>query len=208
LAAFVDDGASGRFQDFLVSPVRRWQLVLGYLTASFIVAVVMSLVILVASQLYLLILGQPVMSASNFASCVGAVVLWAAAFCAFSSLMVTFLHSNGAFGAFSSTFGVLLGFLAGAYMPPGVVPARFANVLNALPFAQAGMLIRVPFTEKALTGLTAGSPAARTEVENVFGMHLAIGSHTVSTGIAVGSLAAMAVVFFVLGILRIRQRIR
>ena len=36
-STFVEDGASGRFRDFLVSPISRGQLVLGYLLSSFVI---------------------------------------------------------------------------------------------------------------------------------------------------------------------------
>ncbi len=54
LAVFVDDRASGRFGDFLVSPIRRVELILGYLLSSFLISLAMTLVILVVGQVYLL----------------------------------------------------------------------------------------------------------------------------------------------------------
>ena len=42
-AVLVDDDQSGRFRDFLVAPLRRGQLVLGYLLSAVVVAVILSL---------------------------------------------------------------------------------------------------------------------------------------------------------------------
>ena len=46
MGVFVDDRVSGRFRDFRVAPLKRWQLILGYLGAAFVVAVLMATIIL------------------------------------------------------------------------------------------------------------------------------------------------------------------
>ncbi len=50
LAVFVDDRASGRFCDFLVSPIRRLELILGYLLSSLVISLTMTLVTLVVGR--------------------------------------------------------------------------------------------------------------------------------------------------------------
>lgn len=64
LSVFVEDASSGRFKDFLVSPIRRSSLILGYMISSFIVALVMTLVVVAVSQGYTAIRGNAAMSPS------------------------------------------------------------------------------------------------------------------------------------------------
>ena len=60
----VDDDQSGRFRDFLVAPLRRGQLVLGYLLSAVAVAVILSLLVFVISLLYLGLVRETWLSAA------------------------------------------------------------------------------------------------------------------------------------------------
>lgn len=208
LAVFVEDRTSGRFSDFMVSPLRRWQLVLGYLGSTLVVSVVMTVVIVVVGQIFLLSQGNPVISAANLGKLLGYVVLSSAAFAALSAFAVSFLRSVGAFSALSTVVGTLTGFLAGAYIPMGALPAGVVSFLNALPFAQSAMLIRRPFTASALTEIAGGQPEAVARISEIYGLTGSVGSTEVTTGLAVGTLLAMVVVFSLLSAWQLNRRIR
>ncbi|MEN2740679.1 ABC transporter permease [Microbacterium sp. X-17] len=208
LAVFVDDRASGRFSDFIVSPIRRWQLILGYLAASFIVSVVMSIVILIVGQLYLVTQGDPLLSVGELAQVLGYIALSSAAFAALASFAVTFLTSAGAFAALSTVVGTLIGFLAGAYIPAGTLPAGVVNVMNALPFAQSAMLIRQPYTAGALDAVAGGQPQAVSAMSEFYGITASVGGTEITVGIAVTVLVGVLVVFAALGTWRLSRTIR
>lgn len=208
LTVFVDDSASGRFKDFLVSPVRRWELVVGYLAASFIVAFVMSMIVVAAGQLFLLTQGQATMSPSDWLRTTGCIALSAAAFSAISSFVVTFLNSSGGFSALSTVVGTLIGFLAGAYIPPGTLPTAVVNIMNSLPFAHSAMLFRGPMVGEAVMQLADGSEVAQSAIDEFYGVTIAIGELTITPLMAAVALAAVALVFTLLGIMRIRRKIR
>lgn len=208
LTVFVDDSASGRFKDFLVSPVRRWELVVGYLAASFIIAFVMSMIVVAAGQLFLLTQGQATMSSSDWLRTTGYIALSAAAFSAISSFVVTFLNSSGGFSALSTVVGTLIGFLAGAYIPPGALPTAVVNIMNSLPFAQSAMLLRGPIVGDAAIQLADGSEVAQSAIDEFYGVTIAIGELTITPLMATLALAAVALVFTLLGIMRIRRKIR
>src|SRR5699024_9551512 len=53
LSVLVEDGETGRFRDFLVSPTRQRSLVLGYLLSAISVALIMSAIVIAVSVLYL-----------------------------------------------------------------------------------------------------------------------------------------------------------
>ena len=208
LSVFVEDSSSGRFKDFLVSPIRRSSLIIGYMVSSFVVAFFMTLMVVVISQSYSAIRGSALLSPSEFLLTVGYVALSAAAFSALSGFVVTFLKSNGAFAAFSTIVGTMIGFLAGAYIPAGVLPSGVVNVMNALPFAQSAMLLRQPFTAQSLDALTQGQPEAKTMLSDFYGITISIGDFAVTNWIAVVALGLFFLVFTVLASLRLAGRIR
>lgn len=208
LTVFVDDRASGRFSDFLVSPIRRVELILGYLLSSFLISLTMTLVILVVGQVYLLTQGSPMMTVSEAAQTLGYVALSSVAFAALSSFVVTFLRSSGAFAALSTVVGTVIGFLAGAYIPAGTLPDAIVNGINALPFAQSAMLIRTPMTAQALSALAGDEGQAVDAVKAFYGITAHVGEFDVTSGFAVAVLVAVFVVFAALGARQLARRIR
>ncbi|GIT78805.1 ABC transporter permease [Leifsonia sp. LS1] len=210
LSTFVDDKATDRFRDFLVSPVRRSHLIFGYFLSSFIVSVLMTVVIVVVGQLFLFTQGHPILSPDRLVQVVGFAMLSSAAYAAVSSFIVTFLRTSGAFAALSTVVGTIIGFLAGAYIPVGTLPSGVVTTLNALPFAQSAMLLRGPYTDQAIASLAEGAHAETVSdtIRAFYGVTASIGNFTVTTGFAVGILCAVLVVFSVLGGARLARGIR
>ena len=208
LSQLVEDASSGRFRDFLVSPVRRIELIFGYLLSSFMISVLISLITVIAGQLYLAIIGAPVMTPPQIATALGYVALSSAAFVAMSAFLVTFMRSASAFTAVATIVGTLIGFLAGAYIPPGVLPSAVSNVVQALPFSQSAQLIRQPLTHEALVRMTGGDAKAESTISTFYGMTAKVGDVTITNGWALAELAAVLLVFLALGAWRIGRRIR
>lgn len=208
LSALVDDRQSGRFADFLVSPIRRGHLVLGYLIAAMVVALVMSGVVLVLSLAYLGLVDDVWLAGPQLLRIVGILVLCCAGFTALSSLAASFVRTSGAFSALATVIGTALGFIAGAYIPVGSLPSAVATTINTLPFAQAAMLLRRPFTTATLDTLTGGVPEAADSLREFYGVDLFVGDALVPAWIALAVLAAMAIGFTALSAGRIRSLIR
>jgi multidrug/hemolysin transport system permease protein len=208
LAVLVDDDQSGRFKDFLVAPIRRSQLVLGYLLSAVVVAVLLSVVVLAISILYLGLLRGVWLSVPAIARSLAIVVLSCVAFTSLSALIVSFVRTNGAFSGLATIVGTILGFIAAAYIPIGVFPAGVASVVAALPFAQAGMLLRREFSDETLAQMTAGVPQASDALRGVYGLDLTIGDWHVEGWFVIAMLVAVAVACTALSARLTRRRIR
>jgi len=208
LSTFVEDGATGRFRDFLVSPIRRGQLVLGYLLAAFAIGVVMSLIVLAIAAAYLWAFSGVVLSVGALLRSVGWIVLSAAAFAALWSFVISFVRTTGAFAALSTIIGTVSGFVAGAYIAVGLFPDAVRNAVSALPFAQSAMLLRRELTAATVSDLVGGSDEAAAQLDAFYGITLSVGDWEVPVGAAAGILAGIAVLFALLAAARIRRRIR
>lgn len=207
LSVLVDDDQSGRFRDFLVAPLRRGQLVLGYLLSAVLVAVLLSILVLAISILYLGVVRGSWMSVPAVLRSLAIVVLACVSFTALSALIVSFVRTNGAFSGLATIVGTILGFVAAAYIPIGVFPAGVASVVAALPFAQAGMLLRREFADDTLAQMTAGVPEASEPLRAVYGLDLTIGDWAVPSWFVVTVLAVVAVVCTALSARLMRRRI-
>lgn len=209
LSVIVEDRQTGRFADFLVSPVRRFQLVLGYLLSAVAVAVVMSFAILAISVLYLGLVDQLWLDPARIGVAAGVLLLLCVAFTALAAFVVSFVRTSGAFSALATIVGTAMGFVAGAYIPVGQLPDAVADVINALPFGQGAMLLRRQFTDASLPSMTAGQPAPAVDaIRTFFGIDIAVGDVAVAGWFAVVALAVVAVLFTGLAATRIRSLIR
>jgi len=208
LSVFMDDAGSNRFRDFLVSPIKRGQLVLGYLLAAFTVGVVMSVLVLTIGLVYLRFVSGVVPGVPDIASALGWVLLSTGAFTAMWALVVSFLRTNGAFSAVSTIVGTAVGFVAGAYIPLGLIPAAVRSTLSALPFAQSTMLLRQSLAADSLSTLLRSNVSATGALNKFYGIDLTVAGSAVPTWYAIGLLALVAIVFTALSAVRVRGRIR
>jgi multidrug/hemolysin transport system permease protein len=207
LGVFVDDAASGRFRDFLVSPLRRWQLVLGYLLSTVVIALIMTTLVLVVSLGYLFFVDGVAIGIPEIGRTLGWITLACVAFAALWALIASFLRSTGAFAALSTVVGTIIGFLAGAFIAVGLFPEGVLNVVNALPFAQSAMLLRREFTAETLSTLVGGRQEAIDALRTYYGVTAFIGDWEVSVPFVLAVLVILTIAFTALAAWRIRARI-
>lgn len=207
LGVFVEDAATGRFRDFLVSPIRPGQLVLGYFGAALIIAVTITFTILTVSLVYLALAAGVMLPVDAVARAAGIIVLTAAAFAAVSAFGTSFVASPGAYSALSTIVGTTLGFLTGAYIPVGSFPTAVQAVISCLPFAQASMLMRQEFAAGTLDALASTDPGSRELLREYFGMEASIGGWVITAPFVMASLVALMVLFAWLGAVRIRRQV-
>ena len=209
LGVFVADRESGRFTDFAVSPVPRWKVVMSYLLATASIAAIITTIVYLAAQIYLITQGAPVPTFEVLIQTVGRYLLIAFSFAALSSLVITFIKSNAAFTSLSVIVGTGIGFMAGIYVPLGIMSASVANVLNALPFAQAAVLLREPFVTVPLERVGEGQPAQVVEqLAETYGLQAIIDGHVLSSSTIAVLLAAIGIVALTLATVQISRKLK
>ena len=200
LNSFVDDRMTGRFSDYLVTPVKRWQLGVSYVVVTVIVAFVISMMFLVSSQLWALGFGQATMSWAQVGTALWTTALACLIFSAFNIFIVTLLGSQGAFNGYAITMGTAIGFLAYCYVPPSGLSTPVNNVLGVLPFAETASLIRdpvmAPATDRILS-MYGGDvyDQARSAVQSDLGVTLTVSGHLMPEWLIVVILFALFVIF-------------
>lgn len=137
----VQDKVSGARKDMLITPVRRSVLAYGYYLASAISTLIICLVAMVASLIYIAIIGW-------FISFTDVLLLLADIFLlvmfgtALSSVINYFLSSQGHISAVGSIVSSCYGFICGAYMPLASFSSGLRSVLMFLPGTYGTSLIR------------------------------------------------------------------
>lgn len=207
LNVVVEDTATGRFRDFMVSPIRRWQLVLGYLLATVVVALTMSVIVLGVSLAYLAIVDGVTIDPGPLLVALTWVGLSSVTFAALWAFVVSFVRTTAAYSALATVVGTVIGFLAGAFIAVGLFPAAVRDVVNALPFAQSAMLVRQELTDETLRALVGDEVAAIAPISEFYGITTVIGATVIPVPIVVALMAFVAIVFTALAVWRIRSRL-
>lgn len=207
LGVFVEDAATGRFRDFMVSPIRREQLVLGYLLATVAVALIMTTIVLGVSLAYLFFVDGVVIGLPEILRTMGWIVLSCVAFAAIWAFVASFVRTTGAFSGLATVVGTVIGFLAGAFIAVGLFPEIVRNIVNALPFAQSAMLMRTELTADTLSTLVGGQQEAIDALSAYYGITAFVGDWEVTIPVVIAILVGCAVVFTILAAWRIRARI-
>jgi len=191
LGQYVEDRETARWRDFLVTPLPRWTIVAGYLTAGAIVSVIMTTVVYALGTAYCLAQGAPP-AVRDVLIAWAWLVLCSFGFTALMGFIVSLLRTRAAFTGVSIIVGVTFGFFSGTYVTTGALPATAAKVLNCLPFAQASALVRAPYTSQVIAALP---EPVRDVTAQQMGIKLWIGQTAVTAPLAAGILATMVVVF-------------
>jgi multidrug/hemolysin transport system permease protein len=210
LNTFVLDRETGRFSDYLVSPVRRWQLAIGYILSTWVVSVVISSALMLLGPLWALIQGQTVMGPLDILKAIGAIALSALVFASLNTLVATFITSWAAFGGYAIAMGASIGFLAFCYVPPVSLSQTVNTVLGLMVFAQGAALIRQPIMGPAIAKLMEVVPPDRlveadSGIKTSLAVTLDIGSHTLPSGLIVAVLLAWAVLLTALSSWRLSR---
>jgi len=214
LTGFVEDRVSGRFADYLVAPVKRWQLALSYILATWLVSFVLSVILLFIGQAWALGHDQPLMSVTQDLNCVFGILLGSMVFSAFNTFIVTYTTTQGGFGGYSIIMGTAMGFLSFSYVPPANLSDTINTALSAMPFAQVAAIIRKPATEPAISRLMEAIPEgqirddAHAEIVHAFGIQLKVQEYVLSLGFMVALIVGVTVVLALLGAWRMRRAIR
>ncbi|MDR0974239.1 MAG: ABC transporter permease [Ruminococcus sp.] len=168
---------TGAGKDFLTSPVKREKTVLSYIIGSAVCSGIMTLIALILSQGYILILGGEIPSAQSFGMIFITLILSVLCGNAFVYFLSTFIKTPSAFTAFSTVLGTLIGFIMGIYIPIGQLPEGVGWVIKCFPMSHAASMYKI-----AIIGdeLSAAFPDEnmRTEIYRIFGVTFTYGDFT------------------------------
>ncbi|MDR1214892.1 MAG: ABC transporter permease [Propionibacteriaceae bacterium] len=213
LASFVEDRVSYRFNEYLVSPVRRWHLAVSYVLSSFTVCVVVAWIALALAPLWAWLADQPMMSGLQFLSALGGSALACLTFSALNVCVVTYLGSQGSFSGYTIGLGVASGFLSFCYVPPQFLTESVNNVVSCLPFAHAAVLVRQAVMTPSLDALVEPLPAglrdqAREILMDNTAIRVEVAGQPLGTSTIVVILLVLALVFMALASFRMNRVIR
>ena len=142
LQTVVNDRENNVDRDILATPIKRWQIVLSYFSASGLSAILMNGIILTAGLIILGISGDLHMGVSDIASVYAVMILGCLSSTALFMMIIPFFKTSSACGAFFGILSAVSGFVIGAYIPVSQFSDRVQTVCNIFPASHVTILLR------------------------------------------------------------------
>ena len=205
LQTMVEDRTGGRDRDLLVTPMGARSIALGYVLSTFVVGLLMGAITLSICLVYLVVTGCPL----SIEGVLVTVVLLVPSTLSASIVMfaiVSFIKSTGAFSGLFTVVSVMVGFLAGIYMPMGTMPTAMQVVGTLVPASHMAALFRDNLAQDALEQTFMGaSPDVVSQFRYDMGFDLHLGDFAFDGSTMILYVMAVTIVSFVLATVRIRR---
>jgi len=208
LGIMIQDRITGAVRDFTVSPMKRYEIVGGYVLSTFIISTTLSLLSLGLAEAYIVSGGGPLLTGIQFASIIGVLLLSVLSASAVMLVVALFLHSNNAYSAVSTVVGTLIGFIVGAFIPLGFLPSAVASFTKIIPATHSASLFRQIFMEKPMESMAGMPPEEILDFEFKMGIKLGFGGEPISPEISIMILAGVCVLFYFIAIVIMSKKQR
>lgn len=135
LGNIVTDFEYNIIDSFVVTPVKRYKIILGYYFASLIITLILSFIVWIIAALVIGFVTGIFIKAAIFIKISLLIALFVFISTSFMILLATLVKSVNAFGAVSGIFGSFIGFVSGIYMPiSSSSPAFLRGIASIFPF--------------------------------------------------------------------------
>lgn len=193
----VRDRESKIDKDFLAAPISNAKRVAGYLSGTFMIGLIMTSFTLLVGQLYFYFSDYVMFTMTEFLMIFGIMLLSVLSSTAMMYMIVEMFRSPMAYETVVSIISTLIGFLAGIYIPLGVLP-RFVQYIGILfPVTHGASLLRQVMMRGEIAIAFNGAPAeALHEFEVLMGNVFVFGDTEVTPWMSVGYLLLMTLVFY------------
>lgn len=202
LGTMVQDRENGVLSDFLVTPVSRGRILLGYAAAAFFIGVVMSLLTYGLAALYLVAKGltaSTLFAPDRLVRVVLAILATSFSNTAMLLFLCCLFRSGRAYSAAGTVIGTLSGFLTGVYLPIGQLPEAVQVLIKLFPTSHGAALLRQEMMAVQMDAVFLDAPEAlRVEVEQMLGVRYFIGSNALPQWANWAYLLGAGVLFFLL----------
>lgn len=203
----VEDQSSKIIKDFLASPIKRSDLVGGYIVSSFAIGVLMSIITFVLAEVYIVAGGGELLPLLSMLKVFALILLSVLSGSALVLFMVSFFRSQNAFATASTIIGTLIGFLTGIYVPIGSLPSAMQWVIKIFPVSHAGVLLRQVFMARPMAISFADAPAeAVSSFNQQMGVTFTFGKTVLGMSGSILILIATAIVFYALAIWNVSRK--
>ncbi|MCF7929928.1 MAG: ABC transporter permease [Acholeplasmataceae bacterium] len=170
----ISDLTYRKLDGFLVTPVKRYKIILSYYIASIIVTAVLSLFMWLLTYLYVGIASGYWYTPKTFINTSLLIIFYTFISTSLMIFLTTMIKSINAFGGLSGVLGTFIGFTSGIYIPLFVLGKSMTYVASLIPFTHMAIVLKGVLLEKPYEILAQTIPA-----ETMAGIKIAFGSQEI-----------------------------
>ncbi|MGB4589086.1 MAG: ABC transporter permease [Clostridiaceae bacterium] len=157
LTAMLVDKEKGTYEDLIVTPLSRLQIIGGYVLSTFLVSLILSAITLLATEAYLFSLGGALLSLGALVDLLFKVILNTLITTLILFCVSLFFKNLSAYSLFNSILGTVIGFLTGTLIPIGELSNVFQKVVLIFPFSHSAAMFRKILMEGSIKTVFAGA---------------------------------------------------
>ena len=166
----INDLVQRKLDGFLVTPVKRFKVILSYYISSIIVTAVLSLLMWYLTVLYVGISSGYWYSIEAILKASGLVIFFTFISSTLMIYLTTLIKSMNAFGALSGILGTFIGFTSGIYIPLFVLGKTMTYVASVIPFTHMAIILKNVLLEGPYEILAQTiPPSSMADIESAFG---------------------------------------
>jgi multidrug/hemolysin transport system permease protein len=166
----INDLVQRKLDGFLVTPVKRFKVILSYYISSIIVTAVLSLLMWYLTVLYVGISSGYWYSVEAILKASGLVIFFTFISSTLMIYLTTLIKSMNAFGALSGILGTFIGFTSGIYIPLFVLGKTMTYVASVIPFTHMAIILKNVLLEGPYEILAQTIPESNMiQIETAFG---------------------------------------
>lgn len=206
LWVYVEDRKRKLYRDFYTAPVARWKITGGYLISSFLIGIIMTCALLVATQIYLVAVGGEIFSFSQILAILGVIIISTFSGAGFVLFIVSLFPSNNAYTCCSLVIGTLVGFLTSNYVPIGMLPSSIQSFIKFTPIAHTSALLRQIICMKPMEEILSKFPGDSSNFTQFMGIEFQFGEYLAESWLHIAVLIGSGLLFYTLAILAITRK--
>lgn len=152
VSLMIRDKESNVYTDFMISPISKSKIMLGYFFSTFLISLLITLVVIVVAEIYLVVLSKgEFLTLPQFGLLFVVSILTVFCSSAFMFFVASFFRRIDTFSTVTAVIGPLIGFLTGCYVPIGSLPEGVQKVVEYFPLTSGIVLIRRILTENVFS---------------------------------------------------------
>ncbi len=210
LAAFglsIQDRETKVAADFLTAPISRAKIQFSYVINAFIIGLAFSFVALIISEIFIVATGGSLLSLEAALKVIGLLILTVLLASAMNMLFVLFTNTLSAFSTLSTIIGTLIGFLAGVYVPIGVLPTFAQNLIMVFPISHSSLLLRDAFMADSLNKVFAGVPLEYIEQYKItYGVLYEMNGSILPTSTSLAVILGSIIIFTIVSVIIFKKK--
>lgn len=199
----ISDKHNHALEDFYISPLKKSRVATGYLGSAYIVGVVMSLIVLLFGEGYILLNGGSLLSPLAFIKVIGILLLSTLINVIMLYLIISFVSTNSAFMSVSTLIGTVIGFLTGVYIPIVSLSDNVQLIVKFFPPAQISTLLRQVMMEDSMNQGFNGIPVETVQkFKETLGVYFIFDGSKVTIPMSLLYLTCVLIVLALLALIR------